>query len=104
MYQEDYLLRQIRELVRALSDLQDDDHAAAGQLDAALQRTLGLSIELLDRLPSASIVTMVRRGDTNDPRRLCLVADALEALASPPGPVAHARRKKARAIREAALG
>ena len=103
MYQEDYLLRQIRDLVQALSNLQAEDESAQHELDEALQRTLGLGLDLLDRLPAASIAGIVARGDANDGRRLCLVADALEALAQSDHPLAAVRRAKARELREVAL-
>lgn len=98
MYQEDYLLRQIKQLVEAVAGLEEDEAAEHADLDDALRRTLGLGVELLDRLPPEAIRSLVRKGDTHDEQRLELVVRTLEALGRGESAVHAARRNKAAAL------
>ena len=105
MYQEDFLLRQIKQLVAGLAKIAEDDPAAEhASIDDLLRSSLGMSIALIDRLPASAILQVLAKGDANDAHRIEALALLLEQLADallPDDPVALHRRAKAQELRAA---
>lgn len=103
MYQEDYLLRMIRNLVAAVARLrQRDSEEERLDVEGGLKTVLGLSIDTLDALPAQALISILSEGDDLAAERLGCVVVALEGLAEvADGPLAEARRAKASALRTA---
>ena len=100
MYQEDYLLRQIKGFVDGLAHIVDEDEAVEeAHINDLLRGALGISIDLLDSLPATALAPLVRRGDAHDQARLEALAVTLDRLADRGGPHAISREAKASELR-----
>lgn len=103
MYQEDFLLRMIRELAEAIAGWQDADDAAQRiAVDQALQAATGLSLRTLDVLPASALLAMARRSSDDGlvNQRLRAMVEALEAWTALEPDGAEPRQVKAAALRD----
>ncbi len=108
MLQDDYLMRQIADLGKAIARmlaLDAGDEQFEAEADALATRLSGVSIATLDRLPAAALVGMLTASDTLAVERLRAVADLLSGMAQREGgALAESRDAKATALRGAADG
>lgn len=98
MYEDDYILRQVRQLGGVIARLVRGDQVDQQELDAAVRDAVGLDLRTIDQLPAEALVRLASPGDDRAVERLAVMADLLEAVAEA-GPGGDARRAKARAIR-----
>ncbi len=98
MYQDDYLLRQIRMFVNGLAGIQDED-AQEFDVDAALQSLCGLGVETLDSLPAGAVFALLTANEHNAFERVNAVADYLEAMSANETYLSDRRFAKAQALR-----
>lgn len=104
MYQDDFLLRMIRQaaqaLAAALSGRRERDDA-----EAAVERHAGLSLDVAGRLPAATLLGLLTTADGLAADRALVLALGLaaRAKADPDGPDAARLRAQADALASAAL-
>lgn len=99
MYEDDWVLRQIRQLGQAIARLLRGETVEQQELDTASREALGLDLATIDALPVDALVRLATPGDDRALERLRLMAELLEATAAA-GPGGDARREKAGALRE----
>ena len=99
MYEDDYILRQIRQLGQAIARLLRGETVDQRELDTVAREALGLELATIDALPIDALLALATPGDDRAADRLRAMASLLEATAEA-GPDGEARRAKARALRE----
>lgn len=101
MYQEDYLLRMIRQVAEAIGGWREDT-AQRVAVDQALQAATGLSLRTLDALPASALLAMAQRAGDDGlvNQRVLAMVEVLEAWTAIEPEGADARRAKAAALRD----
>ena len=98
MYEDDFVMRQIRQLSQALARVLQGDRVEREELDAAVRAATGLDLATIDALPAEALLQLLIPTDDRSAERLAVMAELLEATAAP-GPAGDARRAKAAALR-----
>lgn len=98
MYEDDWVMRQIRQLSQLLARVIRGEAVAERDLDTAIREATGLDLPTIDALPAEALVGLASPGDDRAVQRLLAMAEVLEGLAAA-GPDGDVRRAKARVIR-----
>ena len=98
MYEDDWVMRRIRQLSQLLARVLRGEAVAQRELDTAIREATGLDLPTIDALPADALIRLAVPGDDRAVQRLLAMAELLEALAAA-GPEGDPRRQKALAIR-----
>ena len=84
MFREDYFLRQIEQVTAAVGEILglarlERYPQALAEVDAGLQRFLGLNLSLVTALTASELVALTRFGERLDVSRLVVLAELLQA-------------------------
>jgi hypothetical protein len=82
MLRQDYIIRQIEQLVRFVARLlrllrQESDQQVGDEIDSGLRNLSGLSLELINTLSLRGLLDMMRSGEKTDVFRCLAVAELL---------------------------
>ena len=103
MFQQDYLLRQIRALTEALARLTTGRRADLAQVEAVTQGAIGLNLDVAVQLSAERLIALLTTGEGLDASRCLILGLALGLRSRVEGADGDALAERAAVLIEAAL-